>query len=190
MSTALVVEILATAANLAFIVLLIRENILCWLFGIIGSLLSVYLFLETRLYSESILYLFYAGMGVWGWLRWRQRESQSANPVIRWRYWSHVRAVLICTLAALGLGFGMQSLSDAQRPFFDAFTTSFSFFATYLEVTKVLEAWLYWLVINFASIWLYHDRSLDIYAAQIGVYSLLSIWGFYSWRQAYQAARN
>ena len=71
LSTALIVEILATAANLVFIVLLIREKILCWPFGIVGSLLSIYLFVDARLYSEAVLYLFYALMGGWGWLRWR-----------------------------------------------------------------------------------------------------------------------
>ena len=40
LSVAQVVEVLATAANLAFIVLLIREKIACWAFGIAGSLLS------------------------------------------------------------------------------------------------------------------------------------------------------
>ena len=54
-STALVVEVLATAANLVFIILLIREKILCWPFGIAGSLLSIYLFVDARLYSEAFL---------------------------------------------------------------------------------------------------------------------------------------
>ena len=67
---ALAVEMLATAANLAFIVLLIREKIACWAFGIAGSLLSVWLFVHVHLYSEALLYSFYAVMGVWGWLRW------------------------------------------------------------------------------------------------------------------------
>ena len=67
LSTALLVEIAATAANLAFIVLLIRENILCWLFGIVGSLFSVWLFSDARLYSEAVLYFFYAVMGVFLW---------------------------------------------------------------------------------------------------------------------------
>jgi nicotinamide mononucleotide transporter len=58
---------------------------------------------------------------------------------------------------------------------------------TYLEITKVMEAWVYWLLINLASVWLYHDRSLDIYAALIALYSVLSIWGFFLWRASYQS---
>ena len=81
----------------------------------------------------------------------------------------------------------MQFYSDAERPLFDAFTTIFSFLGTYMEITKVLEAWIYWLIINLASVWLYHDRSLDLYAVLIGCYSLLSVWGFIRWRRTFNA---
>ena len=186
LSPALIVEILATSANLIYIVLLIKEKIACWFFGIVGSLLSVYLFIDTRLYSEAFLYAFYAVLGVWGWIAWHRRIEQNSNPVIRWRLESHLRAIVIACVIAMGLGYTVQFYSDAQRPLFDAFTTIFSFLGTYLEITKVLEAWLYWLIINLASVWLYHDRNLDIYAVLIGFYSILSVWGFISWRRSYR----
>jgi nicotinamide mononucleotide transporter len=186
-SPALIVEILATSANLVYIILLIRERISCWPFGIVGSLLSIYLFIDVRLYSEAFLYFFYAVMGVWGWIRWHRRIEEDHNPVIRWRFNYHLRAIVMACVIALGWGYTVQFYSDAERPVFDAFTTIFSFLGTYLEVTKVLEAWLYWLVLNLASVWLYHDRSLDIYAVLIGFYSVLSVWGFLNWRKTFRA---
>ena len=183
---ALLVEILATAANLVFIILLIREKILCWPFGIAGSLLSIYLFVDARLYSEAFLYLFYALMGVWGWVRWHRQLEDNNNPIIRWDNARHLRILLMGSAIALGLGYSAQFFSDAERPLFDAFSTTFSFIATYMEITKVLEAWIYWLVINLASIWLYHDRNLDIYAVLIGIYSFMSLWGFVTWQRAYR----
>ena len=83
LSLALIVEILATGANLIYIIFLIREKIACWAFGIVGSLLSIYLFIDARLYSEAFLYFFYAVMGVWGWLHWHKRIELDSNPVIR-----------------------------------------------------------------------------------------------------------
>jgi nicotinamide mononucleotide transporter len=187
LSTATIVEILATGASLIYIILLIREKIACWSFGIVGSLLSVYLFFDARLYSESVLYFFYAVMGVWGWLRWRSQLENNDNPVTRWRLEYHLRAIGIGCIIALGLGYSAQLYTDAERPLFDAFTTVFSFLGTYLEITKVMEAWVYWIILNVASVWLYHDQSLDIYAALIGLYSVLSVWGFISWRRTYRS---
>ena len=68
----------------------------------------------------------------------------------------------------------------------DALTTTFSFAATFLEVRKVLHAWLYWIVINLVTVWLYQDRTLDIYAALIGLYSVLSVVGFLRWLRVYR----
>jgi len=183
----LLLELLSTGASLMYIVLLIREKIACWAFGIAGSLLSIILFIDVRLYSEALLYLFYALMGVWGWIQWQQRTAENGNPVIRWPFAVHLRSVIVACAVALGLGYLMQHFSDAQRPVFDAFTTIFSFLGTYLEITKVLEAWIYWFVINLASMWLYHDRALDIYALLIGFYSVMCIWGFIGWRRTYMA---
>ena len=191
MATALtpaeVVEILATGATLTYLLLLIREKIACWAFGIAGCLLSVYLFIDARLYFQAVLYFFYAAMGVWGWMRWHRRLEDDRNPVVLWRVTYHLHAIVIACFLALGLGYAAQHYSDAERPVFDAFITTFSFLGTYLEVTKVLEAWIYWLVINLASVWLYHDRGLENYAILMGIYSAMSVWGFLSWLRTLQA---
>ena len=181
------VQVAGAVASLLYLYLLMRERVLCWPFGIVGSLLSVYLFLHTRLYSEAILYFFYAVMGVWGWLRWHQREAQDNNPITTRAAAFHLRAIALTAIAALGWGWAVGAFTDAQRPLIDAFTTAFSFFATYLQIAKVLESWLYWIVLNAVSIWLYQDRALDIYALLIAIYTVLSVTGFVQWRNKMRA---
>lgn len=184
LSIALLLEIIATGANLLYVILLIRERITCWVFGMIGSLLSVLLFIEAKLYSESVLYLFYAIMALWGWLQWHRRQAQDDNPVIRWPLTRHLQATVVAALLALGLGFGLHVYTDAERPVFDALTTVFSFLGTYLQITKVLESWLYWIAINIASVWLYLDSGLTIYAVLMGFYALLSVSGYLQWQRS------
>jgi nicotinamide mononucleotide transporter len=163
------VEILATLAGLAYVVFLIREKVIAWPFGIAGSLLSIYLFIDGKLYSEAFLYGFYVIAGFWGWIRWSRRVAVDHNPVVRYRLGVHLMIVLAASLGALALAAFFSTYTDAQRPYIDAFTTAFSFAATYMEVKKVLETWVYWIVLNVASIWLYMDRSLDIYGQQPAV---------------------
>ncbi len=183
-----IIEILATAFGLVYIILLIREKILCWLFGITGSVLSVYLFITAGLYSEAFLYSYYVVMGVWGWIHWASRERAHDNPILRYRLHNHLVIIAVAAVGALALGTFFATHSDAQRPYIDATTTSFSFAATYMQVKKVLENWYYWIVLNLVSIWLYMDRSLDIYAMLIFVYAGLSIFGLYQWMRAYREA--
>ena len=183
-----IIEIVATGASLLYIVLLIRERIICWPFGIAGSLLSIYLFIDTRLYSEAILYAFYVGMGVWGWARWTARAKAGSHPVTRLSALGNGTLIAVSVAFGLTLGYLLATFTDAERPLIDALTTSFSFAATFLEVRKTLDAWVYWMVINAVTIWLYQDRALDIYAALMGVYAVLSVVGFIRWRKAYRTS--
>jgi nicotinamide mononucleotide transporter len=180
------VEIAATAAGLLYVIFMIRENIICWPFGIVGSLLSVYLFIDSKLYSEAFLYSYYVIAGAWGWLYWHRRNDGAGNPIVRYTLPNHLLLMVACSAAAIAMGSVFASLTDAQRPYIDAFTTIFSFAATWMQIKKVLETWLYWLAINIVSIWLYQDRELDIYAALIGVYAVLSVVGLINWLRVYR----
>ena len=181
------IEILATGAGLVYIIFLIREKVICWPFGIAGSLLSIYLFVDGKLYSEAVLYSYYVVMGFWGWARWSRREAADDNPVVHYGPAPNAVIIAVSAAGALALGSFFAYYTDAQRPYIDAFTTAFSFAATYMEVKKVLETWVYWIVLNITSIWLYMDRSLDIYAGLICVYAVLSVWGLVQWLHSYRA---
>ena len=87
---------------------------------------------------------------------------------------------------AMLLGFVFKNYTDAQNPYLDAFTTSFSFIASYMETRKVLSAWLFWIVVNGVTIVLYLSKDLDIYSALTVVYFISSFIGYFSWKKKLQ----
>ena len=182
----IVIEVVSVILSLAFLVLLMRENIWCWSFGIVSSLLGIYLFVQTKLYSEAILYLFYAVMGVYGWWVWNKKKGGSM-PVVKWPVRRSLIGFSFGAALAVLLGWYFKTYSDAENPFVDATTTSFSFLATYLEAHKVLSAWVYWIVINAASIWLYQSRGLQIYSLLMIAYTALSVLGLYQWNKQFKS---
>lgn len=173
--------------NLIFLILVIREDIRCWIFGILGSAVSIALFVKTQLYSEAILFSFYVIMGFYGWYNWSNgREGKSKKLKVSEKSpLFHAFWIFICSSVFLTLGWYFNENTDAARPFGDAFSTIFSFFATYLEAAKILSAWLYWIVINGFSIWLYFDRGLNIYSILALVYFIMSFVGLYSWKKSF-----
>ena len=184
----LTIEIIAVLLNLVYLVLLIKENIWCWPSGILASLLSIYLFYNARLYSEVILYSFYVLIGIYGWLVWSGKLSKESNVLIKkWKVKPHIVAFLIGILGTLGLGYYFGTKTDADKPYLDAFSTSFSFVASFMEAHKVLSAWVYWIVLNLFSIWLYYSRELHIYSGLMVVYTVASIWGLLEWRKKYHS---
>lgn len=180
MSLLLAIEILATATSLGYLFLLIRQNIWCWPLSIISGLLSIYLFLESRLYSESILYGYFILISLYGWWNWSR--PQRPLKISTWPYKNHLITVFVGILLSLGLGYTFTSYTDADKPYLDATTTIFSFIASILEARKILSAWIYWIVINGVTVGLYFSKSLDIYAAVMVIYFVMSVVGYREWK--------
>ncbi len=180
------IEILGVVFNLLFLLLLIKERASCWFFGIVASLLSIVLFVEVKLYSEAILYSYYVGMGIYGWVNWSKSTGEKL-PIKRIRVFTHIAFIVLGVALSFGMGFYFQSNTDAEKPYADAFSTVFSFIATYLETQKVLFGWIYWIVINSFSIWLYSERGLLFYSYLMVGYAVLSVVGLVRWWKVYNA---
>lgn len=188
METLDALEIISVIFGLAFLVLLINESIWCWAFGIISSALSVYLFIKVNLYSEALLYAFYVVIGCYGWITWS--SNKAVKSVTSWKMSKTILALIVGTLGASGLAFFFGKFTDAKFPVLDATTTSFSFVASFLEAHKVIQTWWFWITINALSTALYWLRDLEVYSGLMVVYTVLSILGFYKWKQILKSNEN
>ena len=79
------------------------------------------------------------------------------------------------------MGFYFATYTDTQMPMVDSFTTVFSLFATYMVTKKVLENWLYWIVIDAVSIYLYFSRDLHLTSLLFMAYTIIAIFGYFAW---------
>lgn len=179
------IELTSIAFSIAYLILMMRENIWCWLFGILSSALSIYLFFTAKLYSEAILYFYYVLIGFYGWYLWRKPKDSNGLQLSDWPLWKHGIALVGGVGLSIGLALLFKRFTDAAEPFVDAHTTIFSFLASYLEANKIVSGWIYWIVINGVSIWLYQSRGLEYYSWLMVLYFGMSIYGFYEWRRRY-----
>tara|TARA_B100000809_G_scaffold249300_2_gene280439 strand:+ start:10397 stop:10969 length:573 start_codon:yes stop_codon:yes gene_type:complete len=180
----LYIEILAVVLNLIYLYLLIKEKIACWYFGIAGSVLSIYLFYSIGLYSESILYVYYVVIGVYGYSLWKKGAASDSRLKIKAiGIKKHVIIIIGSVLVALLVGWFFKNNTDAVNPYLDAFTTVFSFVASFLEAKKLISSWVFWMVINTATIVLYAQQELYSYLFLTIVYVVFSVIGFIKWRK-------
>ena len=184
-------EIASVAFALAYLVLAVRQNIVCWLAALISTLLSLVLFFDARLYPETALQVFYAVMAVYGWYQWRHggRPGESAPvdlPVSVWPWSRHALAIGGTLVVALALG-TVLSRTNAAFPYLDSFTSVAAVVTTYMVAKKVLENWIYWLVIDGLTLYIYWQRALYLYAALFVVYLVLVVVGFYRWHRDWRA---
>jgi nicotinamide mononucleotide transporter len=183
-------EVASVAFSLAYLVLAVQQNVLCWPAALIGTLLSLLLFVEARLYPESALQVFYAAMAIYGWRQWQRRDLSSNTivqlPVGTWPPRYHVLAIVGSLLAAGVLG-TLLSRTDAAFPYLDSFTSVGAVITTYMVAKKILENWIYWLVIDGLTIYIYWSRELYLYAFLFVIYLVLVVIGFFRWHRDWRA---
>lgn len=177
-------EIISVIFGIFYLLLMIKENIWCWIFGILSSAITIYLYIHVTLYLEAGLNFYYILAGFYGWVYWYKHRSQNKNtPVTEWLPRYHVVNILIGVVLSLILGYLMHQFTDSHRPYIDASITVFSFSATYLEARKVLSTWYYWFLLNAFSIGLMIDRELYFFAILSLFYTGMCIIGFKQWRK-------
>lgn len=183
MNLSTILEIVGTIFGLAYVILAAQKNIWCWLMGIISSIVGIVVFVFfAKLYAEAFLSFFYVVTGVIGWVQWNKPKTESR--VIKVELKSHFLLILLASIGSVGF-FALVTtfFKDAARPLLDSFTTVFSFFATWITIKKWLSSWIYWIVIDAVSVYLYWSRGLEIYAGLMFVYTILAVYGFVEWKR-------
>jgi nicotinamide mononucleotide transporter len=182
-------ELIAVLFAMAYLLLAVRENILCWSAALISTFIFLFIFWRVRLYMESALQIYYIGMAIYGWHQWtRSGEGETALTISRWNLKQHIIAVVLIAVATIVSGYLLGAGTDARLPFLDSFTTWSSVLTTYMVARKILENWLYWLIIDAASIYLYLDRELYFTALLFAIYIIIIFFGWFSWLKSYRQA--
>ncbi len=181
-------ERVSVAFGIAYIVLASRENPWCWPCAFIGTGTAAVLFWEGLLPMEAALNIYYLIIAVYGWWCWRNGRANDGDrlSISVWNTKKHL--LWVCSVAALTLlsGYLLSQSSNAAMPYLDSFTTWGAVITTWMVTQKILENWLYWLVINTASIILFIEREFYLYAALFVIYIVLSVYGYWNWRSEYR----
>ena len=141
-------------------------------------------------FIRAVFPVYYLAMAVYGWWAWRRHDS--ANDDLQVQMWPlryHVIAISLIGIATYGSGQVLAG-TDQRLPYLDSFTTWGAIVTTFMVTRKVLENWIYWLVIDAASIALYLDRELYFTTLLFMIYLVIIFFGFNSWLRNYRAAEN
>ncbi len=148
---------------------------------------------------DSALNIYYLVMAVYGYLAWQKNTSTSTAQnqptknaplaIISWSGNRHLKICLILTITSLVVGYIIANYTPASFPYLDTFTTVFAVFATYLVTQKVLENWLYWVVIDALSIYLYIEKGLIPTTVLFIIYVIIAAYGYFKWLAIYRRSK-
>lgn len=180
------VEWLAVGTAVIYMVYAVKENPVCWIWGIISCGLWAYAsFFYFGLYLDAILQLFYVGMGFAGIYRWRSgnQDGSAVIPTTRTTTREHILIWSAGLPATFIFGYFFDVYTPAAATYLDAFTTVFSILATILLVRKKLENWVYWILTDGLYVYLYASRGAWLFALQMAIYTGLAVYGYFSWKK-------
>ena len=181
------IEITAVILAIFYLVLVVKQNILCWVCGIISSILYFFIMHSAGLYMEAYLQIFYVFMGFYGWSQWKTKTSNTSNFVVNtWKKSQHLFATSMVLILSIISATMLRFFTDAALPFLDALVTWGAVVATYMVAKKLLENWIYWLVIDSVSIFLFISRDLFPTAFLFGIYIIIIIYGYRLWSKKFQ----
>ena len=183
-------ELLAVALAIAYLLLAMRQNVLCWPAALISTAIYTWLFFSVMLVMESLLQIYYMAMAIYGWYAWTNKTDEGDTLTIsRWSLKQHISALVVILVLTTASATLLEN-TNASYPWLDSFTTWSAVLTTWMVARKVLENWLYWIVINSISIYLYLNK--DSYATSLlfGLYIILSISGYMMWKKDYHDTLN
>ena len=193
-----VIEYTAVLCNAIYLILISQKKIVGWIFGVLASALTMYYCLRAGLNAEAFLMLFYIGAGFYGYYAWKKKSLETSidkvhgtdrNPgiqIVQWSLLKHLLFIAACAALSGLVYLIVNEIPGSKKPLLDSFTTGFAILVTFMVAVKELHNWLYWLVINGVSIYLYLDRELEVYAYQMIGFQVMAIYGYYQWIKLYK----
>ena len=173
------IETVAVFFSIIYVVLAAKESIWCWAAALISVSIYIYICFKAQLYAETGLQVFYFIMAIYGYFSWK--KNNSLLRINELAISNHILIMILGSLLTFILGFYLSAYTDSQLPIVDSFTTVFSVIATYMVVKKILSNWLYFIIIDAVSIYLYFSRDLHMTALLFSIYTIIAIIGYWKW---------
>lgn len=177
-------EVAATVLGLAYLLLAVRRNLLCWLCAFLSTSIYIVLFVQASLYMQVVLNVFYLVMAVYGFIDWRRGQTDAGDVRIEsWTASRHATVAVLVIIASAINGWALSRWTDSPAPYLDSFVTWGSVVTTWMVARRIIENWLYWIVVDAAGAWLVFGQGMLPTTLLFIIYLGIVVRGYFVWRR-------
>lgn len=180
-------EWVAVIAGVVYVLLIMDRRRAGWIFGGISSLVLMVLAARAQLPMNALLQFTYVIAAVYGWWRWSGAGDD--RPIGTWHWRGHVIALAGCVIVSLCLAQLPAMAASSAFPFTDSLVACAGLLATWLVARVSLENWLYWIVVDLVSIYLYFSQGLVVASLLYVIYLGIATVGYCHWRARWRRQR-
>jgi len=165
------------------------ENVLVYPIGIINTILYIFLSIDSDLFGEAGVNLYYTIMSIYGWILWTRRDKQQHRVVVitgsskkEWLQQIGFFSFFYLTIFIL-LSYLKKSFAPGAIPWADAFASATAFTGMWLMAKKKVESWYWWIATNIASIPLFAVKGLAMTSVYYFILLVMAFFGLIEWRK-------
>jgi nicotinamide mononucleotide transporter len=175
------IEWFAVSTSLAYVFLAGKQQISCWIFAFMSSISYVIISYTTLLYVDALLNGMYALLAISGWINWKTKTDKQPIKQLSWKF--HGLIVLGSVILGGISGYLLDNYTNQVFPYLDAVLFFLSISATWMITKKILENWIYFIVIDLAMVGIYFNRTLYLSSLLFLLYALFAVIGYVKWRK-------
>jgi nicotinamide mononucleotide transporter len=180
----ILLEIIAVVFSLISVLLSIKANKLTWSFGIIGVIAYFFIFCKLNMLAEVVLQCIFLIQMTYGLYMWNKPKEELPIKSLDDPFFF----ILLASLCSITLTLILIRLNCSKHPIIDATSTVFSLFANFFLANKIIQTWLYWMVVNVCLIVLFIWESMYPSAILYSLFFIMSIFGYFSWKKDLKTA--
>ena len=177
-------EIAGTVSTVLGIWLTTRRLLICWPVVLAADLIYLDVFYRARLFSDSLLQIFFVAFTLYGWWHWWRgvREEGEVRVVpLPLRGW--IAGLAAGAVGSVLLGWLMSRIG-AALPHLDATLTSYSLVASWWQARKHIANWWLWIAVDVVYIGEYVYKGLGPTAVLYAGLVMLAGMGLWDWNRA------
>ena len=198
-------DIATTILGIAYLILEYRASIALWIVGIIMPAMDIYLYWSHGLYGDAGMAVYYTLAAIYGYAAWqisRSRTNTTTNVANNSGNSENTsngesgitffpRRLALRTLACFFFAWAatyyiLVTFTNSTVPLLDSFTNALSFVGLWALARKFVEQWLFWILVDAISCYLYVVKGIPFKAALYGLYVVIAVMGYYKWKRMAQ----
>lgn len=172
--------------GVAEVLLAKRNNVLLYPAGLIGTVLSIVLLLEVKLYAETLLNIYYIVISIYGWWFWAKKRNKPAVPITYADKKDWLITLLITFGGWLVLYLVLKNFTPSTVPVWDSFISSTAWAGTWLLTRRKIENWLILNISNLFAVPLLFYKQLPMFALLTLFLFVVAIFGYFDWKKIYR----
>jgi nicotinamide mononucleotide transporter len=147
----------------------------------ISTFCYIYVAYTLHVWGFAILNIFFLLLSMYGLWNWKYGNKTSVELAITTTNIQNMVLIIVLGILLTVIFYYILAKTGSASPTLDAFIFAFSMIAQGLLANKKIENWIFWIVINAITVYMFYSLATWISAGLYAILFVLAIRGYREW---------